>query len=934
MNIDGDALAAMKRLHLPTIMEDYGIQLKRTGRDAFMARCPFHEDKTPSLSVSLKGDLWLWHCFGCREGGNVVDFKMKKDRATFQDTYRELSPRINGNHSEQISPPAGPPVPPAVFSVPPSEYLRRAVEVYHATFCENPRGQEYLARRGIKDGELVRRFKVGFVNGRLRNILPSSPDHEFVQALTAAGILNGTGKERFFNCVVFPIFDGNGAAVGLYGRNINTAAYVSHLYLPGPHRGVWNGAAFKAHGEVVLVESILDAMSLHQLGFSNAVAIYGTNGLTEDHVRLMKEHRTRRVFLCLDNDDPGRKARPLVRERIAALGVDVADVYLPRQYKDANVALRSGMTSAEFKGLLTAAGAGTSVPLSAVVSIPPGMPPPSGSAAPSRPAEPPPAAGPTPAAGSPAPANPAPVPASPAIEEKEDALFISLSGRVYRVKGLSPRRQEHMKLNIKLDSPDGSHLDTFDLYSSTARDKFVSCCRKIIKVESGELHRELNRLIEVLEGLQAKGLVGKEKEDAAAPAMTEEDAAAALAALKRPTLLADVLADMDTLGYVGEEHNKAIGILVGISRKLESPLACVIISQSSAGKSVLSDTVERMTPPEDVVMYSRVTQYAIYYATRDGLKHKLLILEERAGSEEADYPIRSLQSKKRLTLAVPVKDPATNQMRMEERVVEGPVAYMETTTKPRIHDENATRCFELFLDESEEQTRRIHERQRRTKTLAGFLTMGETDALVRRHHNMQRLLKAVAVVIPYADLIDFPVRWLRTRRDHMRFLNLIEVICFLYQHQRPVQKSIDGREYIEATVEDYAAAYSLAREVMGESFADLKKPQRELLKAIGVLPGASSEGVTRRAIRESTGLADTRLRELLSDLVSLEYVRELTGGGRGTTCRYTVLDHGPEGEKRLVGLTTPEELRRRLEAVRLPAVDGTNGLPSETVTDR
>jgi hypothetical protein len=322
-----------------------------------------------------------------------------------------------------------------------------------------------------------------------------------------------------------------------------------------------------------------------------------------------------------------------------------------------------------------------------------------------------------------------------------------------------------------------------------------------------------------------------------------------------------------------------------------------------------------------------VTQYAIYYATRDGLKHKLLILEERAGSEEADYPIRSLQSKKRLTLAVPVKDPATNQMRMEERVVEGPVAYMETTTSPRIHDENATRCFELFLDESEEQTRRIHERQRRTKTLAGFLTMGETDALVRRHHNMQRLLRAIAVVIPYADLIDFPVRWLRTRRDNMRFLNLIEVICFLYQHQRPVQKSIDGREYIEATVEDYAAAYSLAREVMGESFADLKKPQRELLKKIEEI--GSSDGVTRRAIREATGLADTRLRELLADLVSLEYVRELTGGGRGTTCRYTVLDHGPEGEKRLTGLTTPEELRRRLAAVRTSKV-----FPSETVTDK
>lgn len=896
MKIDPYRLEAMKRLHLPTIMMDYGVVLKVTGRDSCLGTCPFHKDKSPSLSVGKRGDKWVWNCFGCGAKGNVVDFVMKKEDKPFSDAYQILDVKVggngNGHPTEQTLPPVAPPALPAASSVPPSEYLKRAVEIYHSTFCENPRGREYLAGRGIKDAELIRRFKVGFVNGHLRNVLPTDSRHEFIKGLTAAGILNEEGKERFFNRVVFPIFDENGAAVGLYGRNINGGAYVPHLYLPGPHRGVWNWEAIKAHQEIILTESIIDALSLHQLGFSNAVPLYGTNGLAEDHLRLFREYRTRRILLCLDNDEAGERARQEVRAKLEPLGIEAADVRLSRLCKDANEALRRGMTAAEFKAKVTA-------------SIP---------------------SAPAAAVGRTAPAAPTlPSPTAPAVEEKDGAFFVTFGGRVYRVKGLSAKKTEHLRVNVKVDSSDGSHVDTFDLYSSASRDKYVSCCRKVIKAEAGEFHRELNRLIEVLEGLQDKGLGGKDVEGTSGvktpPPMTDEEAAGATAALKRPSLLADILADMDTLGYVGEDHNKTIGYLVGVSRKLESPLACVIISQSSAGKSVLSDTVERMTPPEDVVMYSRVTQYAIYYATKDGLKHKLLILEERAGSEEADYPIRSLQSKKRLTLAVPVKDPETNQMRMEERVVEGPVAYMETTTRPRIHDENATRCFELFLDESEEQTRRIHERQRRAKTLAGFLTMGETDALVRRHHNMQRLLRAVAVVIPYADLIDFPARWLRTRRDHMRFLNLIEVITFLYQFQRPVQQSIDGREYIEATVEDYAAAYSLAREVMGESFADLKKPQRELLKVIADLRPAGTmgpeDGVTRRAIREATGLADTRLRELLADLVSLEYVRELTGGGRGTTCRYAALDHGPEGEKRLTGLTTPEELRRRLAAIRL-----------------
>jgi hypothetical protein len=93
--------------------------------------------------------------------------------------------------------------------------------------------------------------------------------------------------------------------------------------------------------------------------------------------------------------------------------------------------------------------------------------------------------------------------------------------------------------------------------------------------------------------------------------MTEEERAEALAALRSPTLYADILRDVEAAGYVGEEHNKAVGYLVGVSRKLDDPLSCSIISQSAAGKSVLADTVERMTPPEDVVSLSRATPQAL-----------------------------------------------------------------------------------------------------------------------------------------------------------------------------------------------------------------------------------------------------------------------------------------------------------------------------------
>jgi DNA primase catalytic core len=939
MEIDGDALAAMKRLHLPTIMEEYGIQLKRTGRDTMMGRCPFHEDTTPSLSVSLKGELWLWNCFGCHAGGNVVDFKMKKDRSTFRDTYRGLLPKINGNgHIETIPPPAttNPVKSPAASSIPPSELMARVVEIYHGSFCESRPAQDYLAGRGIKDGELFRHFKVGFADGRLRRMLPEDPAHEFTAGLTAVGVLNEKGGEFFHGCVTFPILDENGAVVGMYGRRA-VGSGPAHLYLPGPHRGVWNAAAVKAHPDLVLTESIIDALSLLSVGVTNAVPLYGVNGLTEDHVRLMKERRTRRIYLCLDNDEAGDRAREPLMEKLSALGVEVLSYGLPRKFKDPNEALTKGFPREEFLVLTRINSILANARKIAALGE---TPPPMDGAGPSSAPLPSPRHSPT--AEPPAPAVPAPVLPStrqgyPTVEQTEEGIIFNFGARKYRVKGLSAKNRDALRVNIKVEASGGCHMDTFDLCSAKLRAAFVGCCRKIIEAAEGDLNRELNRIIEELERIQAgmaDGKEGGEKRDEGPPAMTPEQEAAAMKALKDPALLPTVIRDMGMI-YVGEDHNKAVGYLVGTSRKMDDPLSCVTISQSGAGKSVLVETVERMTPPEDVRMYSRMTQFSLYYEEREGFKHKLLISEERAGAEEADYSIRTLLSKKRLTLAVPVKDPATNQIRTETKTVEGPVAYMETTTKPRINDENATRSFLLFLDESEEQTRRIHERQRQSKTLGGLRGKSSEEAMIRRHHDMQRLLRTIAVVIPFADALTFPSTWLRTRRDNMRFLNLIQVITFLHQYQRPTRTTEEGVDYIESTPGDYRAAYELARQVLGESFQDLKKPQRELLKAIEELrPIATTStdgpGVSRRQIREATGLADTRLRELLADLVSLEYVREVSGGGQGRLCRYAVTDRMEATEKQLVGLTTPEELEKRLLVLRFEG----RRPPTEPVTGR
>jgi hypothetical protein len=392
--------------------------------------------------------------------------------------------------------------------------------------------------------------------------------------------------------------------------------------------------------------------------------------------------------------------------------------------------------------------------------------------------------------------------------------------------------------------------------------------------------------------------------EASTPAMTDGERAEALAFLKRRDLLDQAARDIDLLGFVGEETNKRLLYLVAISRKLPDPLSAIVLSQSGAGKSGLTEVIEKLCPPEDVVLLTRLTPQSLYYVEPGFLDKKLVIVEERYGSMEADYSIRVLQSRKKLIAAAPIKDPATGNMKTKVFTVEARAAFIEATTASSVNHENATRCFELTMDESPEQTRRIHARQRLMRTGRGLELVREAEALTRKHWNAQRLLEPFPVVIPFADKLTFPSSWMRTRRDHARYLNLIEVSAFLHQHQRERQGSA-----IVAAADDYAVAYGLAAEVLTETLSDLRRPLREAYEAVRGLC-QRGEGVTRREIREALQLPDSTVRNWLTELVSLEYL-EAEGGGAGKTTRYRLTGRGPKDDV-VLGLLSPEELRKLL----------------------
>ena len=255
--------------------------------------------------------------------------------------------------------------------------------------------------------------------------------------------------------------------------------------------------------------------------------------------------------------------------------------------------------------------------------------------------------------------------------------------------------------------------------------------------------------------------------------------------------------------------------------------------------------------------------------------------------------MKLLQSDGELTIASTGKDATTGNLTTQEYKVEGPVMIFLTTTAIEIDEELLNRCMVLSVDEGREQTEAIHRLQRTKRTLHGLRAKQGKARLVKLHQNAQRLLRPLAVVNPYADRLTFLSDKTRTRRDHEKYLTLIDTIALLHQHQRPVRTMLDAGqavEYVEVTAEDIAQANAIAHEVLGRSLDELPPQTRRLLASVveHVRGQARAQAIpqaevrfTRRDVRERTGWGDTQLRVHLERLVSLEYLlahREGSGG--------------------------------------------------------
>ncbi len=717
---------------------------------------------------------------------------------------------------------------------------------------------------------------------------------------------------------MIPVIDLNGNITEIYGRKITEGLRQGtplHTYLPGPHKGVWNEQALTVSKEIILCESLIDALTFWCADYRNVTASYGVNGFTEDHRQAFRKHGISKVLIAYDRDEAGEKAAHELANELIAMGIDCCRVLFPKgmdaneygcKVKPAAKSLGVLLNKVEWLGKGKAPVITVNEPME---TLPEQTEP---QAAKEKEA--------LPLAAEEPPVNVLEAP----VEIKGEEITITQGDRRYRIRGLGKNlSNDILRVNVLAMRGDALHVDTLDMNVDRQRMLFSKRASEELDVKEEVIRKDLGRVFFQLEALRndliQKALNRKDEEVQLSP----EEKTAALDLLRDPNLMNRILEDFARCGIVGEETNKKVTYLAAVSRLLDAPLAIILQSSSAAGKSSLMEAVLALMPEEQRVQYSAMTGQSLFYMGETDLKNKILAIVEEEGAQRAAYALKLLQSEAVLTIASTGKDPATGKLVTHQYRVEGPVMIFLTTTAIEIDEELLNRCLVLTVDEDREQTRAIHRMQREAQTLEGILMKRRRQEIVALHRNAQRLLKPLSIVNPYAEQLTFPDGLTRTRRDHMKFLALIRAITLLYQYQRPVKNVSCGNktlEYIESTPEDIRLAEDLIKQVLGRSLDELPPQTRRLLLMVDEMAAKECARLmmertdyrfSRRDVRHYTGWSDGQLKRHLHKLEELEYLI-VHRGGRGQSMVYELYFERPAdlSEPFLPGLIDVEKLQK------------------------
>ena len=457
---------------------------------------------------------------------------------------------------------------------------------------------------------------------------------------------------------------------------------------------------------------------------------------------------------------------------------------------------------------------------------------------------------------------------------QNELLQLAVLGGI-RLDGLD-RMRSTLKVQLQESSrPPVRH--NLDLYNDTQLEKFIRKCAEKLEIGTSILAGSFAELTELLEKYRLDRI--KEQEENLKPKtkqLTKKEIKEAETFLKSKELLQKTNDLIGKSGVIGEEVNRLLMYIIFTSRKREQPLHVVSLGSSGTGKTHLQEKVGELIPEEERVSITTLSENAFYYFGKQELKHKVILIEDLDGAENALYPLRELQTKKRIVKTIASKN-SKGETQTKYLIVEGPVCVAGCTTKEHIYEDNANRSFLLYLDESTEQDDKIMQYQRQISS--GEINFYEQREIQEFLQNTQRILKPIRIVNPYAKHLSLPLEVFKPRRTNNHYLQFIEAITFYYQYQRESKFDKEtGEEYIETNLEDIENANRLLKEVLLRKSDELTGSCRNYLESLKTyLKSKKKKQFTNREIRQALRVNPSNQKRYNLQLQIGYYIKKVEG---------------------------------------------------------
>ncbi len=828
------------RLTITQVLEHYQLKPDRNHR----LLCPFHDDKTPSLQVYPDTNTWTCFSTNCRAGsGDVIDFILNKEKCGKHQAILRAQEILNlpgipvsaAGQGEKATILAG------AMGIAPTGSRQPGLPELFASFIQSlPRSQkamDYVKERGL-------------------------------EKVTEIGYNPGSQTSQMKYCLIFPLKDRENQIVGFYGRSILNDTDKRHYYSAG-RKGLYPGYPATGTQTLVLTEAIIDAATLLQLPeiteSFGLLSLYGTNGLTDEHLAAIKGlPELKEIILFLDGDNAGRKATEKHFETLHNLFPEISVSYVETPENEDINSLHVKYDREAILQLLD-----QRVFLFSIEK--------EKGEAPIEKEKPPLAEQPA-------------ADGSRLNTKNPEYITFEACGLLFvLLGGLNLHQLDRMRVTLKIsvvEAPVQSIRHTVDLYNDDLVEKLISKASQRLETQCKTLRLAIARLTEQLEQYRLNHLESLKTKAPERRTLTPERVNQAIAYLRSPDLLQRTGRDIGKTGMVGEENNRLLMYLVFTSRLRESPLHIISLGASGSGKTYLQERISELVPQHDKLEVTILSENAFYYFEQKELKHKLVLIEDMDGAENVLYPLRELQSKKRISKTVPIKDNKGN-LKTITLQVEGPICLAGTTTKERLYEDNANRSILIYLDSSAEHKEKIMEYQRRLS--AGKIDTSQEQQVKELLRDVQSVLKPVKVRNPFAELLKLPDYIFKPLRTNSHYLQFIEIITFYHQYQRPLKSMADpegsgqvGTKYIETTVEDIEAANELLKDVLLAKSDELPRAVREFFEGLKYhLKATQKQSFYAKDVRGRLRLNPMTVNRYIRDLEYRSYIKRSGGNRKG-----------------------------------------------------